>query len=271
MAASIDKTPLVSVIMGTHNCSSTIRSAIDSVVNQSFNDWEFIICDDCSTDETPSVLSYYKNRFPNKFIILRNDSNCKLAYSLNRCLSVSRGKYIARMDGDDMSDPSRLQKQVDYLETHPEVAVVGTFMSQFDENGIFGQISMPEYPDPSSLLMSTPFCHATILMRKKAYDDIGGYTVAKRTIRGQDIDLWFKFYSKGFTGYNIQETLYLVREDRNAVRRRKLKYRFYESLTRLKGYKLLGFPKSKYVYALAPVLSFFVPVSIKRKLRKSRN
>lgn len=271
MEVSIDNKPTVSVIMGTYNCSSTIRTAIDSIVNQSYSEWELVICDDCSTDDTMSILSYYKSCFPNKFIILRNDRNNKLAYSLNRCLSASRGKYIARMDGDDISEPLRLQKQVDYLETHPEVAVVGSFMSQFDEKGLFGQISMPEYPDSSSLLISTPFCHATIMMRKIVYDDIGGYTVAKRTIRGQDIDLWFKFYSKGYTGYNIQEALYLVREDRNAIRRRKLKYRFLESVTRMKGYKLLGFPKSKYVYALKPVLSFFVPVSIKRKLRKSHN
>lgn len=259
---------IVSVIMATYNCTNTLRASLDSILAQTFKDWEFIICDDCSTDDTFEILMEYQNMNPNQFVVLKNEKNSKLPYSLNKCLLNARGKYIARMDGDDISEPSRFEEQVKYLETHPEIAVVGTGMAQFDNNGIFGEIKVIEYPGQKHLLTSTPFCHATIMMRKEVYDAVENYTVAKRTIRGQDVDLWFKVFHKGYRGYNIPKPLYRVREDRAAIRRRKLKYRCYESITRIKGYKLLNFPLYCYVFAIFPIFSFFVPVSLKRYIRK---
>lgn len=257
--------------MATYNCASTVREAIDSILRQDYQDWEFVICDDCSNDDTFDILKEYRDNHPNKFVILRNETNSKLPHSLNRCLEVAKGEYIARMDGDDLSVPSRLREQYVFLEANPNVAVVGTNMAQFDEKGVFGEIKMKEAPTKDELLTTTPFCHATIMMRKSAYDQIGCYTELKRTIRGQDIDLWFKFFSKGYKGYNIQKPLYQVREDRAAVKRRKLKYRAYESITRFKGFRLLGFPVYTYVYALLPIISFFIPVNLKRRVRYGRS
>ena len=258
----------VSVIMAVYNCRATVGRAIDSVLSQTFTDWELIICDDCSTDGTKKVLSEYQSRYPERITVIENDKNSKLPFSLNRCLSYASGKYIARMDGDDISLPERFERQVDYLENHPECDVVGTSMTRFDENGEYDKYEAVKNPCKETLLTQVPFCHATIMMKKSVYDALGGYIVLPRTERGQDLDLWFRFFSKGFQGSNLPESLYLVCEDRNAIRRRKLKYDIYATQTRKIGFRLLGFPKSKYYLVYLPIISRFVPRKLKLLRRR---
>ena len=117
--------PKVSIIMATYNCEDTLRKSVNSIVSQTFSDWEFIICDDCSTDGTYEILLEYKNQYPDKFVILHNKVNSKLPFSLNRGLEVARGEYIARMDGDDEALPDRLEKQVAFLDSHSEYSEIG--------------------------------------------------------------------------------------------------------------------------------------------------
>ena len=262
--------PKISVIMATYNCQDSVKEAIDSILQQTYTDWEFVICDDYSTDYTYDILQQYKEQYPEKFVILQNASNRKLPYSLNHCLQYSQGEYIARMDGDDISLPDRFEKQLQYLEEHPEHAVVGTSMTRFDEKSDYDVYYAVDNPDKYTLLKEVPYCHATIMMRKSAYDALDGYTVAKRTERGQDMDMWFRFYEKGFCGNNIQEPLYKVREDRNALKRRKLKYAIYVTQTRLIGFKRLHYPFTKYYLAFHPIVSHFVPRKWKLRWRERR-
>lgn len=259
--------PRVSIIMATYNCKDTLKNSIDSILLQTYTDWEFIICDDCSSDGSYNLLMEYKKRYSDKFIILRNEINSKLAFSLNRCLEVSKGEYIARMDGDDVSAPERLQRQVDFLDKNPEYSVVGTAMSAFeqDEHQIKNTRYIKETPSKNDLLSGPCFFHATIMMRKQAYDLVGGYTVSKRTIRAQDYDMWFRFFAKGLIGYNLQEALYLVREDNMALKRRTIKSRCYEVQTKLIGYRLLNYPWYKYIWAFKPIVSALVPVGIMQR------
>ena len=259
----------ISIIMATYNCEDTIIDAINSILHQSFTKWEFVICDDCSTDHTYRILESYQEQYPDKFFIIRNEYNSKLPYSLNRCLKMARGKYIARMDSDDISLPDRLQKQYDYLECHPEYHVVGCSMIRFDENGEYDKYEAVNNPNKYTLIKEVPFCHATIMMRKTTYDALDGYVVSKRTERGQDLDMWFRFYAKGFSGNNISEALYKVCEDRKAIKRRRIKYDIYLVQTRYIGFKLLGFPKSKYIYILKPIVSRIVPRKMKLYLRRT--
>lgn len=257
--------PKVSVIMATYNCEKTIVRSIESIVGQTFEDWEFIICDDCSTDNTYSILLEYQSKYPDKIVVLKNDVNSKLSFSLNRGLKVAKGKYIARMDGDDESISNRLERQVDFLDSHPEYSVVGTAMIPFDEKGEKPARYYKEIPDSSDMVSRSPFPHATIMMRREAYDAVGGYTVSKRTQRAQDYDMWFRFFSLGLKGYNLQEPLYLVLEDDQAIKRRTLKSRCYEVQTKLIGYKMLNYPIHKYMYAIKPVISALIPVGIMQK------
>lgn len=117
--------------MGVYNAAETLSAAIESVLAQTFEDWEMIICDDCSTDNTQEVVSRYTNKFP-QIKLIRNETNKRLAYSLNYCLEYAQGEYIARMDADDMCLPNRLKKQVEFLDSHPEYQVVGGGVQLFD-------------------------------------------------------------------------------------------------------------------------------------------
>ena len=237
---------LVSIIMGVYNCADTLSKAIESILAQTYTEWELIMCDECSTDNTYSVADSYQKQYPDKIVLLKNETNKKLAYSLNRCLESAKGDLIARMDGDDISVPERLEKQVKFLTNHPEYQLVGTLMQRFDESGLAGVENKEEFPNKYSMLVGSPFNHATILTYKYVYDSVGGYTVEKRTERGQDYDLWFKFFAKGYAGYNMQEPLYLVKEDVGAIKRRTAKSRMRALKTTKIGYKLLGFPKRYY-------------------------
>lgn len=257
--------PTVSIIMATYNCESTLKQSLDSILQQTYTDWEFIVCDDCSTDNTYDILQEYKKNYPDKFVILRNKVNSKLPYSLNRCLEVAQGALIARMDGDDESLPERLERQVNFLNSHREYDVVGTAMTPFDENGVRPTRYAKEIPEAKDMLSRSPFFHATILMRKEAYDKVGGYTVSKRTVRAQDYDMWFRFFAQGMKGCNLQESLYMVLEDANAIKRRSLKARGYEVITKIKGYKLLNYPWYLYIYAFKPIIAALTPVAVMQK------
>ena len=241
--AGIMENEKISVIMGIYNCAEYLPAAVESILAQTYTNWELILCDDASTDKTYEIAEKYKDKYPDRIILLRNKKNRKLAYSLNRCLKHATGKYVARMDGDDMCRPDRFEKQVGFLRRHREYDLVGTAMQRFDANGP-GYINYSvDHPDYYTLRKRNPFHHATILTYKYVYDKVKGYTVAPRTERGQDIDLWFKFYHEGFKGYNLREPLYLVREDRSAVRRRSAQVRVNAFKTKMIGFRLLNYPR----------------------------
>lgn len=258
----------VSIIMAIYNCKDTLAESIDSILSQTYRHWEFVICDDCSTDGSYEIAKKYEKTYPSKFKVIQNEKNSKLPYSLNHCLKYVTGKYVARMDGDDISLPERLEKQVKYLELHPEVDAVGTSMIRFDENGDYSTFIAAKHPDKYILRKEVPFCHATIMMKREVYDTLKGYTVSNRTERGQDVDLWFRFFANGFKGDNITEPLYRVREDRLALKRRKLKYVFYVTETKWIGFRMIKMPLKYYPYVITPVVSFFVPRKVKMAMSK---
>lgn len=247
--------PKVSIIMGIYNCESTLATSIDSILAQTYENWELIMCDDGSKDGTYALAKTYADRYPVKIVLLRNEKNMRLSATLNHCLTAVTGEMVARMDGDDLSRPDRLRRQVDALLSHPEVQLVGTAMRRFDDQGYHEILHPPMPPESKALMRCTPFFHATILTYKKVYDALGGYCTLERADRVEDIDLWFRFYEKKFVGMNIDEPLYEVRDDISAVRRRTLKARIHSIKTRANGYKLLGFPMYKLI---RPAVSLFV-------------
>lgn len=246
----------ISIIMGIYNCTDTLPEAIDSILNQTYTNWQLIMCDDCSTDNTYDVAKSYQEKYPDKIIVIKNDINRRLAYSLNHCLKYADGEYIARMDGDDMSSPERFEKQISFLENNPEYDIVGTAMQRFSGNDKMADIVYSiDNPDYYTLKKKPPFHHATIMARRKVYDTLNGYTISERTNRAEDYDLWFRFYHAGFKGQNLKEPLYLVREDAAAIRRRTVKSRFNALKITFYGYKLLGYPK---IWLVRPILRTFI-------------
>ncbi len=262
--------PKVSIIMGIFNCEKTLADAIESVVAQTYKNWELIMCDDGSTDGTWTVAKKYADLYPSQIILLKNEENMKLSYALNRCLAVATGELVARQDGDDRSCPERLQREVDWLLTHPQYQLVGCDMRRFDDKGFHSVMKAPLNPDKTTLAqVKTPFFHATIVAWKYVFDKLGGYTVSKRALRIEDVELWFRFFHSGFTGCNISEPLYCVREDFETLRRRTIRDRFNSFMVLRDGFRLLNFPRRLLVKpALLAVVKSLVPVSVVRYIRR---
>ncbi len=251
--------PKISVIMGIYNCQDTLVEAIDCIVKQTEEDWEFIMCDDGSYDNTYAIALEYEKKYPKKIIVLRNESNLGLNATLNKCLSVAKGKYIARMDGDDRCAPNRFEIEVKVLDNNPDIAIVSSDMQFFDETGVLGYISHPTNPTKFDLIKDTPFCHAACMVRREAYEKVKGYSINKKLLRVEDYHLWLKMLSVGFKGENIHEPLYQMRDDRNAYKRRKFRYRINEAYVKCLVVKRLSLPVWNYCFALRPILVGIVP------------
>lgn len=265
----------VSIIMGIYNCAPTLPEAIDSILAQTFTDWQLILCDDGSTDNTYSVAKRYLSQNHEKVILLQNKSNMGLNHTLNRCLEVATGDYIARMDGDDISLPTRLEKEVAFLDAHPEYAIVSTPMIFFDETGEWGRSFSIKKPTKYDFIKHSPVhCHAPCMIRRDAYTAVGGYTEDPRILRFEDVNLWYKLYAKGYYGFNLDEPLYKMRDDSAAIRRRSLKSRMNGVYVTYTGFKLFRFPWYLYTYVLVDFFKHLIkgllPQKIYQKFHKKQ-
>lgn len=258
----------VSVIMGIYDCERTLAAAIESMVVQTYTDWELIMCDDGSKDRTYEIAKAYCDKYPDRMILLKNEVNQKLAATLNRCLSVARGEYIARMDADDECLPERLRVQVDFLDRHLDYDCVGTSRVIFDQFGERGYRINSGEPKVKTLITDTPFAHPTIMVRKRVYDILNGYTVSEETRRAEDLDLWFRFYANGFRGYNLDKVLYRYRESKIDFKKRSLSAAIGTAKVFLRGYRLLGFSHIYDFCALKPILMAVIPNWIMHQYHK---
>lgn len=266
--------PRVSIIMGIYNCANTLPEAIESILNQTFSDWEMIMCDDGSSDGTYEVAKKYITQYPDKFILLHNKKNMGLNHTLNRCLAVARGEYIARMDGDDTSLPLRFEREVAFLDEHPQYAIVSTPMHYFDKEGIFRSGTGGGEPSIETMARSTPFCHAPCMVRAEAYRAVNGYSEDPKRLRVEDWDLWVRMYERGYRGYVLKEPLYMMRDDRNATARRKFRYRINEARVTVSAIRRLHLSTKNYIWILRPIIVGLLPKGIysvlhKRKIRQN--
>lgn len=265
----MDRKIEISVIMGIYNCADTLKDAIDSILAQTVKNWELILCDDGSQDNTYTIAEFFLKQYPEKIVLLQNQENKGLNFTLNRCLEFAKGKYIARMDGDDTCSPNRFEKELEAFRDHPDLAVVSTAMEYFDENGVWGCIRHPQFVTKRDFLYGTPFCHAPCMVRKDVMDRVGGYTESKWLLRVEDYHLWVKIYNFGYKGMNLNEPLYQMRDDRNAYNRRKFRYRLNETYVRILAIQELKLPVWGYIYALRPLLVGLLPNKIYDILHKS--
>jgi glycosyltransferase involved in cell wall biosynthesis len=188
--------PSVSVIMSVYNGERFLKEAVESILAQSFTDLEFIIIDDGSTDQSARILENYND---SRIIRIKNASNIGLTKSLNLGLKKARGFYIARIDADDISKPGRLAAQIAYLNSNPQIAVLGSAYETIDENSKLIQTFYP----PScplvitwSLLFGNPIAHSSVVYRRDIILQLGGYD--ENILYAQDYDLWSRITEKGF-------------------------------------------------------------------------
>lgn len=262
--------PRISIIMGIYNCADTLPEAIDSILDQTFTDWELIMCDDGSKDNTYEIADHYKEKYPNKIVLIKNERNMGLNFTLNHCLQYAKGEYIARMDGDDISLPSRFWREVDFLDNHPEYDIVSCPIIYFDEDGDFRIGKGGGEPNINTMARTTPFCHAPCMVRREAFQAVEGYTVAENRLRVEDWDLWIRMYEKGYRGFNLSEPLYKMRDDRKAYSRRKLKYRLNEAKVGASAIKKLHLSPINYLYVLRPIIVGLLPAPVYKVLHRSK-
>ncbi len=197
------KQPLVSVIMAVYNAQEFLNIAIDSILLQTYRNFELIIIDDGSTDQSPNIIAYYKDP---RIKYLRQ-KNKGLSASLNKGIKQAKGQYIARMDSDDISYSTRFEKQVRFLEKNPDVAMVGTSFDFIDEDsGITGKAySLSRSQDLKiEFLTRNPFGHGTVMIRRDVIIDSGGYDINQPI---EDYELWWRI-SKKHKVANIPDFLY---------------------------------------------------------------
>ncbi|MCR5151222.1 MAG: glycosyltransferase [Clostridiales bacterium] len=260
--------PKVSVLMGVYNCSETLGRSIESIINQTFTDWEMIICDDGSSDNSAEIVVSYQAKDP-RIVLLRNGENRGLAFTLNRCIELSCGEYCARMDGDDVCAPDRFKKQVDFLDAHTEYGFVSTTMKRFDEYGVYQDPEVQGLYEPvmKDYIKGSPFCHAPAMIRKKAYEAVGGYRDIEMTRQMEDYDMWFRMYAADIKGCIIREPLYSMFDGRSAAHRRTFKRRLNEAKVRREGYKAINAPAYAYLYIMKPVVLGLIPQWLYRLIR----
>lgn len=252
--------PKISVLMGAYNCAETIGKSIESIQAQTITDWELIICDDGSSDNTIEVVKEYQKN-DERIILIQNDKNRGLSYTLNHCLEVAKAEYCARMDGDDLCDSNRFDIQIRFLEEHPEYSFVSSTMKRFDEEGYYDEPSIGDGYEPTkmSFVKGSPFCHAPVMIKKEAYDAVEGYRVRPETLGVEDYDLWFRLYAKGYKGFMLENPLYDMFDGRGAAKRRTFKRRLNEAWVRKEGYKVLKTPLIYRVFILKPIAVGLIP------------
>lgn len=200
---------LISVLMPTYNVEKYIRQAVESVLEQTWKDFEFIIVDDCSQDKTYKILTEYAQK-DERIKLYRNNVNSKICKTLNRALAYSKGNYIVRMDGDDISAPNRFERLYQYLQQHSDVDLVGSNTISIDENGIeFGRKSY--LYQNRAIQIGNQYMPAIAhiwMARRNVYDELCGY---RDIPYAEDFDFLLRGEIKGFHYANINEYLYSVR------------------------------------------------------------
>lgn len=251
--------PKISVIMGLYNTPKEyIKISIDSILSQTFTDFEFIICNDGCTDGS---FEFIKQNFSDaRLVLIENQKNMGLTYSLNHCLSVAKGEYICRMDSDDCSHTERLSRQNDFLDKNIDFDLVTSNVNYFDDNGIYKIKKFPEIITKKDFLWNSPIIHPAIMVRKKALDKVDGYLDVPYTVRNEDYDLFMRMYASNIKMYTIQDVLFDYREDKNSLKKRKYKYRINEFKVRMYNFKLLKIPFLKrFVFEFKPLIVGLVP------------
>lgn len=209
--------PAVSVVLPVYNCPHYVGGAIESMLAQTFADFELIVIDDGSQDETPAVLRRYTD--PRMRLVMQ--ANRGLAATLNRGIELARGRYIARQDQDDISLPDRFAKQVAYLEAHPDCALLGTWAEIWREGARTERAH--RHPSDNStlkfeLLFNNPFVHSSVMIRRAALERVGAYSTDRNRQPPEDYELWSRI-AREYEVANVPEVLHLYREVEGSMSR----------------------------------------------------
>ncbi|MEK7580996.1 MAG: glycosyltransferase [Patescibacteria group bacterium] len=251
----------VSVIMAVYNGMPFLKQAVKSILNQTFKNFEFIIVDDGSSDGTCEYLKKINN---NRLKIIKNKKNFGLATSLNKAFKVSIGKYVARMDADDISLPKRLELQYYFMKNKPEVDICGTWVAIIDENGRkIGKVHYPvgDKDIKKTLRKVTPLIHPTWFLRRSVFNELKGYKPVWDIVEDYD----FLLRAKNFKMANIPKELVYWRTQKNRRSTKDIQKMYKKSLMlRLEYFKQGKLDISYLPYVVRSVITtYIIPPKLK--------
>ena len=217
-----NKEPLVSWIIATYNNADTIQRCINSIFKQTYKNFEVIIVNDCSNDDTANILEINFLQYSNKIKIISNKNKCGLAYSLNKAYKLSQGSLIARIDGDDYSAETRLEEQVNFLTNNPKISVVSSrafIINDFEEVIYETKIKNLEenFYAPNQYNQALNIIHPSVLIRRTFLEDIGLYD--SRLKRAQDLDLWLRGIKFFHSYYIIDKPLIFYKKPNYSLKK----------------------------------------------------
>lgn len=210
----------VSVIMSEYNTNiKLLKNSIESILNQTYKNFEFIIIDDCGINDVQKIVKKYKDK---RIIVHKNKENKGLVYSLNKAIELSTGDYIARMDTDDYSYPDRLAKQVKFLENNQEYDIIGSRVDYYDGIEIWGESSFSGNICKGNFINGSPLTHPSVMYKKEAIERVGGYLNYKRC---EDYATWIEMFCRGSKMYILNEKLLRYHLSIDDYKKRSLKTR----------------------------------------------
>lgn len=239
MKGSVKVSVIMSVYLRECDRKDWMEMAVESILGQSLRNLEFLIYDDGSEEDMGDFLRKLAQR-DSRIRYLKGTGNRGIAYGLNRCIQEAAGQYIARMDADDISLPGRLERQIEFLETHPEYDYVGCAAGLIDEQHLWGSRRMPKIPSKKDFRSFSPFIHPSVVFRKSVFITYGMYVSAEHMRRCEDYELFMRLHSFGCYGYNLQEELFWYREYKEGYQKRTFCHRAEEARLRRWGFAALG-------------------------------
>lgn len=264
--------PEISIIMSVFNDEKFLKESIESILQQTFNNYEFIICNDCSTDSSGKIIEEYLQK-DSRIIYIYNEKNLGLSASLNRCIEIAKAPYIVRMDSDDISKRDRLEKQYNFLIDHQMYDVLSGQAELIDSSGNIYSLTKMEEKELNILeaVKKTQIIHPTVIMKRESLKKIGNYTVSELTRRGQDYDLWMKFLLNKYKIFISSDIFIQYRVDPLMMKKRKYKYRITEFKMKYYWMKKIHAPILYYLYAFKPLIVGILPNNIIYIYHKWRN
>lgn len=257
--------PAVSVLMSVHNGEPWVGAAVESVLGQTFGDFEFIVVDDGSTDGTGAILDACRD--PRVRIV--HQARVGLTPSLNRAIRLTQAPLLARMDADDVSLPERFARQVAFLDAHPDVGLLGAGCHEIAPSGEVLRIVRPPADDAGirrALIRENPFIHSSIVMRREAIERAGLYDEGLPV--AQDYDLWLRM-SRVTRMANLVEPLVLRRLTPGMISRARDTDRLRTELrVKVRALRSGAYPIWCAVYLLKPLLALAVPAGLRGRLRQ---
>lgn len=256
--AAVNSCPLVSVVMATFNEPVRyITESIESILNQTYTNLELLICDDSTNQDTIATIDKFAEADP-RVRIIRKPTRMGFVPALNEGLRAARGEFIARMDGDDISLPDRFEKELAFLITNPEIAIVGGGMNIIDAEG--QMTSNRSYPSGGIQLkrwamMRNPLGHPTVMFRKFILKSEVGYDETQKM--AEDLEFWLRLMRKGYRLANLSETVLNYRVLGDQAQKRKAQWT-YNAKARRKNFTLkmpifsIGSVAASTIYTLLP-------------------